>query len=133
MDLKKQEKYKNELSKVIKENKIVFFDHCFAFTSFSRATAYNYDLDKLDDISNEINKNRVKAKNYQINKWIKSDNATLQLAAYRLMSDSEEHQKLNQSYVDHSNKGKSFSDPQIVTNIITNEEFNKIKDSDGKV
>jgi hypothetical protein len=105
----KKDKYEKELLEIIKAKKIVFFDHCFAFTSFSRATAYNHDLEKLDTIKNALHQNRVKAKNYLINKWIGSDNATLQISAYRLMSDTEEHQKLNQSYIDHTSKGEKIN------------------------
>src|SRR5690606_20500422 len=102
-------KYEKELLKVIKEKKIAFFDHCLGFTSFSRATAYNHSLDKLDSIKDSINQNRVTAKNYMLNKWIASDNATLQISAMRLLSDSEEHQKLNQTYIDHSTKGEKIN------------------------
>ena len=62
--------YEQELLEIIEDRKIAFFDHCFAFTSFSRATAYNHQLDKLDSIKDLIKKNRVKAKNYLLNKWI---------------------------------------------------------------
>src|SRR5690554_4791863 len=105
---KKSKKYEKELLKVIKEKKIAFFDHCFGFTSFSRATAYNHSLDKLDSIKDAINQNRVTAKNYMLNKWIASDNATLQISAMRLLSDAEEHKKLNQSYTDHTTNGKDI-------------------------
>lgn len=93
----KSKKYEAELLKVIKEKRIAFFDHCFGFTSFSRATAYNHSLDKLDSIKDAINQNRVTAKNYMLNKWIASDNATLQISAMRLLSDPEEHRLLNQN------------------------------------
>ena len=105
----KAKKYEAELLKVIKEKKIAFFDHCFGFTSFSRRTAYEHRLHESHDIRNAINQNRVTAKNYMLNKWIASDNATLQISAMRLLSDSEEHQKLNQSYVDHTTKGKEIT------------------------
>lgn len=93
----KAKKYEEELLKVIKSKKIAFFDHCFGFTSFSRSTAYNYSLDKLDSIKEAILQNRVTAKNYMLNKWIASDNPTLQISAYRLLSDPEEHRLLNQN------------------------------------
>lgn len=93
----KAKKYEEEILKVIKEKKIAFFDHCFGFTSFSRATAYNHSLDKLDSIKDAIADNRVTAKNYMLNKWIAGDNPTLQIAAMRLLSDSEEHRLLNQN------------------------------------
>lgn len=107
----KAKEYEQELLNVIKKHKIAFFSHCFGFVSFSRPTAYNYQLDKLDSIKNAIDNNRVTAKNYLLNKWLESDNPTLNISAYRLLSDSEEHQKLNQSYVDHTTKGESIKPP----------------------
>src|SRR5690554_8023197 len=107
--MSREEEYRLELLDVIKDNKIAFLDHAFAFTSFSRSTAYNNGLDKMDDIKDALRKNRVKAKTYMLNKWIKSDNATLQLAAYRLCADPEEHQKLNQQYIDHTSKGDKIN------------------------
>ncbi|MDD2277850.1 MAG: hypothetical protein PHS05_02180 [Bacteroidales bacterium] len=105
----KQKKYEKEMLRVINEKKIAFFDHCFAFTTFSAATAYNHNLEKLESIKNAIAGNRVKAKNYMLNKWIASDNPTLQIAAMRLLSTPEEHQKLNQSYIDHTSKGEKIN------------------------
>ncbi len=105
----KAKKYEEELLKVIKEKKIAFFDHCFGFTSFSRTTGYAFGLNDSDVIKAAIATNRATAKNYMLNKWIASDNATLQISAMRLLSDPEEHQKLNQSYVDHTSKGKEIT------------------------
>lgn len=93
----KSKKYEEELLKVIKSKKIAFFDHCFGFTSFSRTTAYDYKLNESDVIKAAIAENRATAKNYMLNKWIASDNATLQISAYRLLSDPEEHRLLNQN------------------------------------
>ena len=98
----KAEQYERELLAVIRDKKIAFLDHCFAFTTFSKKTAYNHNLHELHTIKGAIDENRVKAKNYMLNKWIASDNATLQIAAMRLLSDSDEHRKLNQNYTEHS-------------------------------
>ena len=115
-------KYEAELLKVIKDKKIAFFDHCFGFTSFSRTTGYEYKLNDSDAIKVAIAQNRATAKNYMLNKWIASENATLQIAAMRLLSNSEEHQKMNQSYVDHTTQGdKVNSQPTIVVKKIDNE------------
>ena len=120
----KTDKYKAELLDVIRRHKIAFFDHAFGFTSFKRSTAYNHGLDKLDDIKNAIAQNRVKAKNYMLNKWIASDNATLQLAAFRLCSDREEHQKLNQQYIDHTSNGEKMQ-TSITVSATTDEDIVK--------
>src|SRR5690554_5692376 len=93
----KSKKYEAELLKVIKDKKIAFFDHCFGFTSLSRTTAYDYKLNDSDAIKAAIATNRATAKNYMLNKWIAGDNPTLQIAAMRLLSDTEEHRLLNQN------------------------------------
>lgn len=124
----KAKKYEEELLKVIKEKKIAFFDHCFGFTSFSRTTGYEYKLNDSDAIKNAITQNRVTAKNYMLNKWIASENATLQISAMRLLSDSEEHQKLNQSYIDHSTKGESIK-REIDYSKLSDETLKEIADA----
>lgn len=110
---RKAKKYEKELLEVIKSKKIAFFDHCFGFTSFSRTTGYEYKLNESDAIKEAIAQNRGTAKNYMLNKWIASDNPTLQISAMRLLSDTEEHKKLNQSYTDHTTNGKEITQNEV--------------------
>lgn len=100
IDEAKKNKYEQELLKVIEEKKIVYLDHAFGHTTFSRTTAYFYELNKTDAIKEAIEKNRAKGKSYMVNNWIASKNPLLQIAAYRLLATSEEHKKLNQNYVE---------------------------------
>lgn len=74
----------------------VYYEGC------SRATAYNHNLDKLDSIKEAIYKNRRKGVTSLKAKWLKSENATLQLAVMRMICDPEEHKTLNQNYTDVS-------------------------------
>lgn len=128
---KKTKKYEKELLKVIKSKKIAFFDHCFGFTSFSRTTGYEYKLNDSDAIKDAINQNRVTAKNYMLNKWIASENATLQISAMRLLSDSEEHKKLNQSYVDQTTNGESINTVKPIEVKVIEEKYTH-ENRDGK-
>ena len=107
----KTQEYHDELLNAIKENNCTTFSEGCMFVSFSRATAYNYGLDKVDDIKDAIDSNKIRTKHKMKRNWVNSDSAVLQLAAFRLMSDSEEHQKLNQSYIDHTTKGKTVNLP----------------------
>ena len=94
---------------LIKEKKIMRFDHIFGhYTGCSRATAYNHGLDKLDSIKEALQQNRSKGVDYLLQKWISGDNATLQIAAMRLICSKEEHQLLNQQYIDHTTKGEKI-------------------------
>ena len=100
----KQKAYEKELLKIIKERKIMFFSHAFAYTSFSAATAYNHNLEKLDTIKDALAKNRASGVTYMLNKWIGSDNATLQIAAMRIIADEEIRRSLNQQYIEQTIK-----------------------------
>lgn len=98
-------KHIDKIIEVITKNEIKFFKDIFNhYTNISRPTAYNYNLDKIDDIKEALYKNRRKAVTSMIDKWIKSDNATLQIAAMRILSDQDERQALNQQYIEHSGK-----------------------------
>ena len=100
----KQKAYEKELLKIIEERKIMFFNHAFAYTSFSAATAYNHNLEKLDTIKEALAKNRASGVTYMLNKWIGSDNATLQIAAMRIIADEEIRRSLNQQYIEQTIK-----------------------------
>lgn len=100
----KQKAYEKELLEIIKERKIMFFSHAFAYASFSPATAYNHNLEKLDTIKEALAKNRASGVTYMLNKWIGSDNATLQIAAMRIISDEELRRSLNQQYIEQTIK-----------------------------
>lgn len=100
----RQAKYENEVLKIIAEKKIFFFEHVFAFASFTRATAYNNGLDKLDSIKEALTKNRTNGVNYMLQKWVGSENATLQIAAMRIIADENTRRSLNQQYIENTIK-----------------------------
>jgi hypothetical protein len=78
----------------IKDNELTFFDEICLFVEPSRATLYNLELDKLDSIKESLAKNKLKKKNKMRKKWEDSDNATLQISAYKLLATDEELEKL---------------------------------------
>ena len=81
-----------------------FSDIFVYYKECSRATAYNHNLDKLYSIKEAISLNKRKGVTSMLSKWVKSENPTLQIAAMRMICDSEERQKLNQQYVDIRSK-----------------------------
>jgi hypothetical protein len=94
-------KHEKAILEIIKEKKLMRFDHIFAhFTGCSRATAYNHNLDKLDSIKEALESNRAKAEDYLLQKWIAGDNATLQIAAMRIIGSPEVRRLLNQQYIE---------------------------------
>lgn len=94
-------KHEAAILKIIKEKRIMRFDHIFAhFTGCSRATAYNHNLDKLDSIKEALELNRAKAEDYLLQKWIAGDNGTLQICAMRIVGSPEVRRLLNQQYIE---------------------------------
>lgn len=80
----------------------------------SRATFYNHGLDKLDTIKDALEQNRINVKKGLRKKWYESDNATTQIALYRLTSTDEELSKLNSQKVEHSGELKTGVTVHIV-------------------
>lgn len=88
--------------KEIKEHNLFYADDVFAFLPCSKATFYNHKLEQLDDIKNLLEQNRIKTKTSLKAKWYKSENATLQLALFKLLSDDSERRALAMEYHEHS-------------------------------
>ena len=108
--MKKKETYEAEMLAAIKKHKIMRFEHAFGgFVGFSKTTAYLKKLNESDAIKEALEANRNKGVVYLVNKWLDSDNATLQIAAMRLICDSEDHRRLNQQYQDHTTQGDKIT------------------------
>ncbi len=105
MNKSKQKKYEEELLNAIRKFKWMRWSHIdWEALSFSKATAYNYKLEELDTIKEAFALNRSKATNYMLQKWIASDNPTLQIAAMRIIADDEDRLRLNQQYMEMVHK-----------------------------
>ena len=100
-----------QAQKAIKDNNLFFIEDIIAFIPVSKF--YFYDAFKVD--SNEYNtlkglleENKIRTKSAIRSKLFKSDKAAELLALYRLICTTEEHQLLNQQYIDHTSKGEKM-------------------------
>lgn len=122
MNLEKQAEKEKQLLNVIIQKKWMRWSHInWDAVGFSRQTAYVYELDKSDTIKDQLAENRNKAVDYLLQKWIASDNATLQIAAMRIVAEEEDRQRLNQQYIDHSSKGEKMEN-KLQVEIIRNKD-----------
>jgi hypothetical protein len=124
MAYKKEDMIKQCLE-VIKKNNLTRINYIFSYVPFSRSLFYQYNLDKLDSIKNAIQKRRVHTKVDLINSWIKSKSAALQIAAYRLLADEEEFERLVMNQIDHTSKGDKIQ--PIEFTVAKQETTDKIK------
>jgi hypothetical protein len=95
---------KNELIRLsleaIEQHQLVFIDEVVTFLPCTRATFYNHELDKLDEIKEALNNVRVNTKSQLRNKWRDSDNAALQIGLMKLMATDEERKRLSTSFME---------------------------------
>lgn len=116
---KSKEQHEKEILDIIVKNKVMKISHIFQhYTDLQRAQFYNLELDKSDIIKEAIAKNKSKAVSYMLNKWVGSDNATLQISAFKVLCEDEDRKKLSMQFVESENKHelKEFTVKVIDTN-----------------
>ena len=90
---------KNELIRlaleIIKEEECVTLEEVWLLMAISKQTAYNQGLDHVDEIKAAVHEQKVKRKRKMRRNWVNSDNATLQIAEFKLCSNDDELDRLN--------------------------------------
>lgn len=92
----RKDQRENDLVKLIKRYKWKRWQHIdWEIVGFARSTAYVHGLEQSDAIKEALAANRMKAVNSMLDKWIESDNPTLQIAAMKMCADEEDRMALN--------------------------------------
>jgi hypothetical protein len=94
--------------KAIKDLGLVFIEDVCVSMGISKKTFYTHKLHESDELRNLLEYNIINNKIKLRKKWLESDNATLQLALYKLIGTTEERKKLCQTYMDLTNDGDKF-------------------------
>ncbi len=108
--------------KMIVEKKLIFIDDVVNLLPMSKPTFYTYfplNSSEMNTIKDLLNENKTNIKAGLRAKWYNSDNATTQLALYKLCSTDEEHKKLNQNYTDLTTGGELIK--------VDNSEFDEMR------
>jgi hypothetical protein len=102
---KSKEQHEADILKVIIKNKIMRIDHIFShYVDLKSSQFYNLELEKSDSIKEAIKINKSKAVSYMLNKWVGSNNATLQISAFKVLCEDEDRKKLSMQFVESENK-----------------------------
>lgn len=94
MALNKQELIDEALA-IIAREECVTLEEVWLFMGITRTTAFNYQLNVVDEIKEAVLQEKIKVKKKLRRRWRDSDNATLQIAEFKLCSDDEELARLN--------------------------------------
>jgi len=107
MAFNKKKIYKQAVS-LIAEKECLDIAELIVFLPCSKQTFYSFfpkDSDELDLFKELINENKIKACGFMKRKWMKSENPTLQVAAYKLMGKTHEVHRLNGTKQETTIKG----------------------------
>ena len=101
---------------IIPKYKLIFIEDVCAYLGINKSTFYRHlpiESNEYNDLRDLLDKNCIDIKVGLRKKWFDSDNATLQMALYKLTSTDIEHKKLQQNYSDITTKGEKIevSDP----------------------
>lgn len=88
---------------VIRKEKLTFFNDLAIYIEPTMATLYEWEFEKSEILKSELRKNKLASKKKMRTKWEDSDNATLQIAAYKLIAEKEEIEALTINKVDQRN------------------------------
>ena len=105
-----------QAKEAIMKNNLFFIEDVVAFIPCSKPTFYEFfpvESNELNTIKGQLDENKTKTKSAIRAKLFKSPKASELLALYRLICTSEEHQKLNQSYIDHTTGGDKINPIRI--------------------
>ena len=103
--------------KAIEEHKCTTFDEMSLYVEPSRETLYQWELHKSDIIKEAIGKQKVIAKSRMKKNWQSQEAApALQIAAFKLMADEDEFNKL---ITNKSDVKADVNIPQLKQVIIT--------------
>ena len=103
----------------IKKNKLIFIEDICAMLGIAKSTYYEHfpiASNDSNELTSLLDENKISLKVALRKKWFDSDNATTQMALYKLCSTTEEHKKLQQNYTDVTTDGEKLqsSAPTIV-------------------
>jgi hypothetical protein len=101
------DKIYEQAKEAITKNNLFFIEDVVAFIPCGRSYFYEHfkdGMDEMDTIKEMLEENKIKTKSSIRAKLWKSNRASELLALYRLIATPEEHQKLNQSYVEQTTK-----------------------------
>ena len=120
---------KQKAIEAIDKNKLIFVEDICAYIGISKPAFYDHfkvDSNDYYELSEMLEKNKISLKVGMRKKWYDSDNATMQIALYKLCSTPEEHRILQQNYTDVTSNGDSIKATIIVSDAKTAENLDKL-------
>ena len=91
---KQKEAILKKAIKVAKDENLCFMHYIVAYLPISNGTFYDWKLHELEELKDVLEENAIKKKTVLLTKWGDSNNATLQIALFKLLANEEERKIL---------------------------------------
>lgn len=118
----KEDLFKRAVDILENDQELVFIEELAIEMGISKTTLYKYfkdGSDELDVIKGLILDNKASLKKKLRNKWYNSDNATLNVCAYKLLSNSLERDLLaDRSKNDNANANIEVKDEKYIKGVL---------------
>lgn len=102
-----QEEIKKQLLNAIEQEECTSLSEASLYVAPTLATLYEWQFEKSEDIKKALDLQKIKVKAGMRKNWKKEDAApVLQLAAYKLIADDEELEKLTVNNNNNRNSGE---------------------------
>jgi len=99
MTAKQKKEHIRKIKLLLESEKIFTFKDIFVFyKGCSKSTAYLHGLDKSDELKDALEMNKRRGVQSLIDKWIDSENPTLQIAAFKIICDPKERIAISPNY-----------------------------------
>ena len=103
---------KQKAIEAIEKNKLLFIEDVCSYIGINKTTFYRHfelNSDDYNELSEMLNKNKISLKIGMRKNWYEQkQNATMQMALYKLCSTPEEHKLLQQNYNDITTDGEQI-------------------------
>lgn len=83
--------------KAIELHKIAKVSYIAPYLPCALSTFYGHELEKSEKIKEALNLQKINRKQKLLKRWEESENATLNIAAFKLLADEDELERLNNS------------------------------------
>lgn len=131
-----KKKLYEQAQEAIKKNNLFWIEDIVAWLPCDKTTFYRYfkkESNEYNTLKGMLETNKTKTKSAIRAKLFKGNKATELLALYRLIATPEEHKKLNQSYIDHTSKGKGMSVSVLSVDPLADYEDNESTTENSKL
>ena len=99
-----KDKLEKQAIEAAKDNNLIFLSEVHVYLPCAERTFYDLQLHKSQELKEILQKNRVSQKVKMRKKWYASDNAALQISAYKLLADQHELDRLTINKNQNENK-----------------------------